>query len=518
MTQPEAQAGRNYPTRETSQSILVIGSGIAGLASALALSRDGHQVTVLDRDAPPPATSPDEAFTEWNRRGVGHVRHSHAFLAVLYQLLRDTYPDLLQRLLDAGCRELTFEDTLPASLRGSYSPVADDRNLTILTSRRTTLECVIRSYVAELPNVTLETGVRVRDITVDARSQPPAVTGVMAETDTKPLAPRPADIVIDATGRTSQTPQWLAQHGVVPEEETAPCGILYFTRHYRLKPGLEEPSRGLVPGAGDLGYLKYGVFPADNGCFSITLAVPEIETGLRMALVDPAKFDAACLTLPGIADWVSPERSDPASKVLGMGKLASRWRSYVVTDEDGTQSALVKNYFAVGDAAIRTNPLYGRGCSCAFVEAHALADTLQETRNPHDRAINYAARLEQAIRPYYDAMIKQDLSSMRRAERGVAGTKSQSLKGRLMASFAEDAVTPSVRGNTNLLREAMKGFHMLEPPMDWLQRPANLLRILAMWLRPKANKKHLYPPRLGPKRTEMHQHLNATPATAPATA
>ena len=302
--------------------------------------------------------------------------------------------------------------------------------------------------------------------------------------------------------------QWLAQHGIEPDEESAPCGILYFTRHYRLRPGCEEPARGLVPGAGDLGYLKYGVFPADNGCFSITLAVPEIETGLRMALVDPAKFDAACLALPGIAGWVSPAWSAPVSKVLGMGKLASRWRSYVTTDSDGTKHPLIGNFFAIGDAAIRTNPLYGRGCSCAFVEAHALAHTLQETPSPHDRAVRYAARLEEAIRLYYDSMVKQDRSSMRQAERGVAGIRSQSFKGRLMASFAADAVTPAIRGSTRLLREAMKGFHMLEPPMDWLRRPSNLIR----------TKNHLYPPSLGPKREEMHQHLGAEPATAPATA
>jgi 2-polyprenyl-6-methoxyphenol hydroxylase-like FAD-dependent oxidoreductase len=503
-----------YELSSTQQSIIVLGSGIAGLAAALALSRDGHTITVLDRDAPPPATSADEAFTQWNRKGVGHVRHSHAFLAVLYQLLRDSYPDLLQRLLDAGCRELTFEDGLPATLRDTYEPSPDDQDLTILTSRRTTLEFVIRGYVAELPNVTLETGIRVRDLVFDTMTTPPTVTGVMAETDTTPLSPRHADIVIDATGRTSQVPSWLAKEGITPTEETEPCGILYFTRHYRLKPGCEEPSRGTVPGAGDLGYLKYGVFPADNGCFSITLAVPEIETGLRMAMVDPAKFDAACMSLPGIADWVSPSRSDPASKVLGMGKLASRWRSFIATDDEGRQKALVANFFAIGDAAIRTNPLYGRGCSCAFVEAHALAETLQSQRDPEQRAITYADRLEQAIRPYYDSMVKQDKSAMRQAERGVSGTKSTSLKGRLMASFAEDAITPAVRGSTPLLREAMKGFHMLEPPMDWLRRPGNILRILWMWVRPKATKKHLYPPKLGPERDDMHLRLDAKPATA----
>mgnify|MGYP005843164425 CR=1 FL=1 len=490
----------------TPEHALVLGAGIAGLATSLALARAGLRVTVLDRDPPPPAATADEAFAAWDRRGVGHVRHSHAFLAVLYQLLRNSYPDLLDELLAAGCRELTFADGLPATLREGYVATRGDADLTILTSRRTTLEFVIRAYVAREPNITIETGTRVRDLIVEPGT-PPRVAGVMAETDTTPLAPRHADLVIDAAGRTSQTPAWLEAHGIEVPETTAPCGIVYFTRHYRLRPGMAEPARGTVPGAGDLGYLKYGVFPGDNGCFSITLAVPEIETGLRMALVAPETFDACCAMLPGIAKWIDPARAEPASRVLGMGRLESRWRRFVTGDMPA-----VTHFFAVGDAAVRTNPLYGRGCSCAFVEAHALAEAVRATPDAIKRACLYAASVEREIRPYYENMIKQDRTAMRRAMREMDPALPRSLKGRLMASFADNAVTPALRASVPLLREAMKGFHMLEPPTDWLKRPANIARVLAMWVRPAPLKRHLYPPRLGPARLEMHARLGAAPA------
>lgn len=501
--------GRKAPGSH--EEILVIGAGIAGLAAALALAGAQFRITLLDRDPPPPATSPDEAFAHWQRKGVGHVRHSHAFLAVLYQLLRDRHPKLLEELLAAGCRELTFAESLPATLRAGYVPDPADRDLTILTSRRTTLEYVIRNHVAGLGNVTIETGVRVRDLVLKespaGTDVPPRVRGVMAETDDAPLAPRLADLVIDASGRLSQVPAWLAARGIRVPETTAPCGIVYYTRHYRLNPGMDEPARGRVPGAGDLGYLKYGVFPGDNGCFSITLAVPEIETGLRQALVAPESFDAACRALPGLAPWIDPQRARPASRVLGMGRLESRWRRYVV---DGRP--LVTHFFALGDAAVRTNPLYGRGCSCAFVEAQALADALSATADPLARARAYADAVEREIRPYYDNMVRQDRAAIRRAQREIDPTRKRTLKGRIMASFADDAITPALRASVALLREAMKGFHMLEPPADWLKRPANLMRVLAMWLTPRPLKRHLYPPRLGPDRLEMHTHLGARPA------
>ena len=57
--------------------VTVIGGGVSGLGTALALARRGHEVTVVERDHTPMPTSADEAF-DWDRRGAPQVRHSHA--------------------------------------------------------------------------------------------------------------------------------------------------------------------------------------------------------------------------------------------------------------------------------------------------------------------------------------------------------------------------------------------------------------------------------------------------------
>ena len=64
---------------------------------------------MLERDATPLPADPDAAFA-WDRRGAPQVRHSHAFLARLRNLLRDRHPDVLRQLLDAGATELRFMD------------------------------------------------------------------------------------------------------------------------------------------------------------------------------------------------------------------------------------------------------------------------------------------------------------------------------------------------------------------------------------------------------------------------
>src|SRR5437879_70293 len=105
-----------------SERVLVIGAGMAGLWTALALAPSGRPITVLERDPPPPDGGPDAAFANWTRRGVGHLRHSHAFLARLRLIIRDDHPELLAELLAAGCRDLPFEGGLTDLHKRGFRP------------------------------------------------------------------------------------------------------------------------------------------------------------------------------------------------------------------------------------------------------------------------------------------------------------------------------------------------------------------------------------------------------------
>jgi 2-polyprenyl-6-methoxyphenol hydroxylase-like FAD-dependent oxidoreductase len=487
------------------ERILVLGAGMAGLSTALALSGTGRDLTLLERDPPPPEGSADDAFADWDRKGVAQLRHSHAFLARLHILIRDHHPDLLIELAAAGCRQIRFADGLWPGLKASYVPAPGDADLTILTSRRTTLEAVMRRYVLRQPGVRLVTGTRVRGLLTERVDSDLIVRGVKAE-DAAGVRDWPADLVVDAGGRGSRAIEWLGQAGLIIEQETAPAGILYFTRHYRLRAGMTEPERGNTPGTGDLGYIKYGIFPADNGCFSITLAVPEIELELRRAVLLPEQFDAICGNLPGIARWTDPARAEPRSRVFGMGDLSSRWHHMLKRGRP-----LVQGFLPLGDSVIRTNPLYGRGCSFAAVQAYILRAALDRSSDPAVRAMRFHTDVWRELRPYYDAMAKQDAAAIRRARQALDSGYRPGWRARLAKNFAEQALLPAIRGEIKLMRAAMKGFHMIEPPSRWLKRPGNLVLVLRYWLMSRARKQDLYTPVLGPGRAEHLGLLGLSP-------
>jgi 2-polyprenyl-6-methoxyphenol hydroxylase-like FAD-dependent oxidoreductase len=485
------------------EQVIVIGAGIGGLCTALMLAPSGRDIIVLERDGPLETSDPDELFKTWKRVGVGHVRQSHAFLARLRTIMKAEHPALLEQLLEMGVRELPFQNMLTVKQQGRYKAEPEDAELTILTSRRTTLEMAMRRYVQTLENVTLRSGFLVRKL-ISRKGEDGIfdVSGVEGEEHGAPIT-LTADVVVDASGKSGFTIEQLMEEGAGIREESESAGILYFTRHYRFLPGRTEPDRNdNPPPTGDLGFLKFGVFPGDNGNFSITIAIPEIEMELRKSILDPEIFHQITLMLPGLRPWTNSEQSESTSKVFGMGDLVSRWRDMVV---DGKPAA--RGYFPLGDTLVRTNPLYGRGCSFAAVAAQALRHTLDETADPVARALAFHERVTAELHPFYIVQRRQDRSAIKRARQTLTPGARKSFKSRLMESFIEDGVQIAVRSDPRLLREAMRGFHMLEHPEKWLGKPKNIASVLYYWARGKRLNAAAYPPKPGPERIEMMKAL-----------
>jgi 2-polyprenyl-6-methoxyphenol hydroxylase-like FAD-dependent oxidoreductase len=385
---PRGAAGEPVP-------VVVVGAGIGGLGVALALSRLGRRVTLLERDDGPLPASVEAAFG-WDRRGAPQVRHSHGFAARLHRELRRAFPDVLDDLRAAGVVELDLGALLPPDA------AEEVEDLTVLAARRTTYEWVLRRAVLRSPSVELRTGAVVRGLRVTTPGGPtvPRVSGVVLDDGGEVLA----DAVVATTGSRSDLARWLGPHGVTIPEVVTATGITYLTRFYRLRPG-RPPAGGAVQTGRRRAGLSYSCVPADHGTFSITLGLDSADHELRRHLLDPGRFEAACRLLPGIEEHTAPGMADPLTDVQAMGGLINRRRSFL--DDHGRPHVL--GFHAVGDAHTTTNPIYGRGCSLAMVQAVRLRDAF--AAHPDDaigRAMSYEEASRREVEPWYRFAVDGD--------------------------------------------------------------------------------------------------------------
>jgi 2-polyprenyl-6-methoxyphenol hydroxylase-like FAD-dependent oxidoreductase len=415
------------------------------------------------------------------------VHQTHGFLARLQVTLRDRFPDVLDDLLAAGATMMPMASSFAM-------PDPDDPDLQVIIVRRSTLEWVLRKAVVAQAGVTLRTGVGVTGLVSTATSATgvPIVSGVRLEDGTT----LEADAVIACTGRRGPIPEWLDALGVEVPEVVHESGLMYLTRWYH------RPAEALPPDpklGGDLGFVKYLAVPGDGDTLSVTLAVRTADPELRSTLSDADRFDQACHLLPG-PDLFFNDDAPPLAPIGGvrpMAGLLNRVRRF--TDADGHPTVL--GFHVLGDAHTATNPIYGRGCALAAVEAVLLVDAF--AAHPGDaatRAATYEAGVKAEVEPWFDSAVQMDRFGADPSGAGALGGGEAGSD----AAKAMGAVFVAARTDPIIGRGIARFMNMLATPAQ-LMADADLLgRIAEIVADPSA---YPIPPREGPTRAELLERL-----------
>jgi 2-polyprenyl-6-methoxyphenol hydroxylase-like FAD-dependent oxidoreductase len=324
----------------------------------------------VERD-PIEVTSGEDAF-RWTRKGVAHFLLPHAFNPRGRREMRTHLPDVYAALLDAGAEELDLRRRL------SGPALPGDEELVYLGVRRPLIEWALRKAVLAQPEIEILPDMRVVGLLGHSRR----VEG--ARTEQGELR---ADLVVDALGRTSSAPAWLAEIGASPPAlESSDCDVLYYTRYYRVRHGETLPDGPWVPTPrGILPYCLFSSFPGDNHTFGALLAILPQDRELKV-LRRVEAFEAAVRAMPALDSWTS--RSEPITDVVAMGSLQNSLRRY---RSDGKLG--VPGLVPVGDALCHTNPMFALGLSQSLIHAFAL-----------DTAVADASRLEDVPEAYHRAV------------------------------------------------------------------------------------------------------------------
>jgi 2-polyprenyl-6-methoxyphenol hydroxylase-like FAD-dependent oxidoreductase len=411
--------------------IIVLGGGVCGLATGMLLRRDGHEVTVLERDAEAVPPSADDAWERWPRDGVTQFRQTHYLTSRGREVLDGVLPDVRIALTAAGATGVDALAVMPPAITDRAPREGDDRFLTV-NARRSTVEQVLARAAEAEGGLEIRRGVTVTGLVTPAYDGVPHVAGVRTETGEE-LA---ADLVVDAMGRRSQLPRWLEAAGAAPmHEEAEDSGFLYYTRYFRARNGSTPEFR--APILTVMGTFSILTVPADSGTWSVTLYTASGDQPLKQ-LRDPDAWDRVLGACPLHAHWLDGE---PLTGVMAMGGIIDRYRRLLYGGQPvATGVALV------GDAWASTNPSLGRGMTLGLMHARRLRDTARShLDDPREFADAWDAVTESELTPWYRETVEEDRARLRQIEALREGRApepssdpSAAMRGAMFMSFAYD--------------------------------------------------------------------------------
>jgi 2-polyprenyl-6-methoxyphenol hydroxylase-like FAD-dependent oxidoreductase len=358
---------------------IVIGGSMAGLLAARVLSEHFERVMIIERDRLNDDVQP--------RKGVPQGQHVHTLLAGGAAILGAYFPDLFAALAQDGSVPLGTADIRRYQLGVRVAPVPGPAKS--LWQSRPFLEQHVRAALLARDNVQILDGCSAARL----RTHDERVTGVVLRHRSGPqhedeLA---ANLVVDASGRGSRAPQWLASLGYGHVEETSvKIDVGYASRIYRCPDPLPSEWKvliilGLPPDNKRAGVI----FPIEGGYWMVTLGgwlrdyPPDDDAGFldyARSLAQPDLYEAL-------------KEAEPITPIAMYKYSANQWRHYE------RLSRLPEGFIVMGDAVCNFSPVYGQGMSVAAMEARTLDTCLREQQEStgNARLASFPQRFQQAI-------------------------------------------------------------------------------------------------------------------------
>jgi 2-polyprenyl-6-methoxyphenol hydroxylase-like FAD-dependent oxidoreductase len=337
---------------------VVIGAGIAGLLAAPVLARHFRRVTLVDRDR--------FGDQPGYRKGVPQSRHTHLLLGLGLASLERQLPGIGAELVAEGAVPLQNPRDArwltPAGWCQRF-----DGGMSFVSASRDLIEWVIRRRVLAQARLRVLTATEAVGLLPSPNGR--GIAGVRLRSRAHggefPMA---ADLVLDASGRSSRAPEWLTALGwPTPREVSAPTGVGYASRFYANPGDPAQDWKFMLLQTRPPEHTRSGMLlPVDGDRWMVSL----VGVGGDHPPTDDAGFLEFAATLRSPVLYEAIRDAVPLSPVHAFRVPDSRRRRY-------DQLRRWPHGFAlVGDAVCSLNPMYAQGMSIAAATALALEEEL----------------------------------------------------------------------------------------------------------------------------------------------
>jgi 2-polyprenyl-6-methoxyphenol hydroxylase-like FAD-dependent oxidoreductase len=429
---------------------VVLGASMGGLLAARALSSHFDRVTIVERDG-----LPDEAAV---RKGVPQSAHAHGLLASGYRIMDGYFPGMMDELEAGGAPR---GDVVGNFLWFQYGhwKLRHEAGLRGITVSRPCLESAIRQRVKAIRNVRfVESTTAVKPVFDPAAGR---VIGVVIRRH-EPLqeSTLAADLVVDASGRGSQSPKWLEEWGFKPPDTlVVKVNVGYATRIFARSAGEFFDSMGGLIAGSPPANSRYGAVLAAEGPRWVVTLVGSMGDYPPDTIPEWNAF-AATLPVPAVHELVST--ATPLSDIRTYRFPANQRQLYerLARFPDG--------YLVIGDALCSFNPIYGQGMSVAASEAKALEES--EPSRLEGLARRFYARAASIVDIPWQIATGEDLRFPQ-----VEGTRP---RGFHIVNRYLDRVHAMASADAAVCRRFFDVLNLLAPPTA-LMSPAMAWRVLA---------------------------------------
>lgn len=366
---------------------IIIGGGISGKLAARVLSDFYKEVIILERDSEQLKPSP--------RKGSPQGEHLHALLHAGEYGLEELFPGITEDFYKSGALKINSTIDLSWFHHGAWKVRYDGGYSTILQTRPH-LEWHIEQYIKRIPNVVFHYNQVVEDYIYNEIEN--RIIGVRLKDESLM-----ADIVVDASGVSSLTSNWLKKRDILVPKEKVDINLSYISKQYELPHHDRDWKIKMVYPNPPHEKIGCTISSVEGNRYTVTIMGYHNAINDKEVLKSDNGFLELTKKLPRPDIYDSIKNATPLTKTSIYRIPNIVWKRFEKVEN------LPNGLLLIGDTICRIDPVFAQGMSIAILEALALEKLLKNHHGElHKVPKDFHTKAAKIISPIWNMVITED--------------------------------------------------------------------------------------------------------------